>query len=346
MTALRVIACGPMTTLQDAGRRGYERYGVSTSGAMDGLALAAANALVRNPPGGGAVELMLLGGRFRAEGGPVRLVLAGAAGAADVDGRTVGPYRSFLLRPGETLTVGPSPEGVYAYLAAAGGFDVPPDLGSVSLHPRAGIGGIGGRPLRAGDPIPLREGTDPAAGELSLPAEAARLLDRGASAPLRVVPGPQDDHFTEEGLAAFLAGEYRVAQEADRMGYRLEGPAVPHRGDYNIVSDGIVTGSVQVPGNGQPIVLMADRQTTGGYPKIATVITPDLRLLAQRRSGAPVRFKAVGMEEAQAAARERAALLASLPRLAVPARRDPPGAEELLALTLAGAAVDAIGEPG
>jgi allophanate hydrolase subunit 2 len=185
----------------------------------------------------------------------------------------------------------------------------------------------------------------PAGPDLDL-ALSPELWPLDLDAPLRVVLGPQDDHFTQDGVATFLGGAYRVTAEADRMGYRLAGPRVEHREGFNIVSDGIVSGSVQIPGSGEPIVMMADRQTTGGYPKIATVISADLRLLAQRRPGDPVRFRAVPVEEAQAIARERAALVAGLAAALRPAGPRLPSTENLLALNLAGAAVDALAEPG
>ena len=337
MTALVVRACGPMTTLQDSGRIGWQRYGVSNSGAMDRLALAAANALVGNPPGAAAIEFILLGGSFGVEGGSARVALAGAPFALTQEGERIPSHASLTLRPGEALTVAPPPTGVYAVLAVAGGFDLPEALGSLSLHPRAGLGGFKGRPLRPGDRLPLHLPQAPEALELGLSPLA---LDPEAE--IRVVLGPQADHFSDAAIAGFLAATYRVSQEADRMGYRLNGPAIAHARGFNIVSDGIATGAVQVPGSGQPIVLMADRQTAGGYPKIATVISADLRVLAQRQPGDPVRFAVVDMRTAQASARERAALVAELrPRLA-PVSRPTLSAEDLLGLNLAGAAVNAL----
>ena len=157
--------------------------------------------------------------------------------------------------------------------------------------------------------------------------------------------GLQDDYFSKEGIETFLSSAYTVSREADRMGYRLAGPRIAHARGFNIVSDGIVTGSIQVPGAGEPIVMMADRQTTGGYPKLATVISPDLRLVSQRRSGEAIRFAAVGIEEAQAIARERAELVRLLPAEARPVRGGLPPSEDLLALNLAGSAIDALAEP-
>lgn len=340
MTALVVKGCGPMTSIQDAGRFGWQRYGVSSSGAMDRLALAFANALVGNAPGAGALEFMLMGGSFAIDGGTARIAVAGAPCAVAVDGQAARAMTSLTLRPGQTLSVGPAQAGVYAYMAIAGGFALPLELGSLSLQPRAGIGGIEGRALRSGDHLPLALADAPKGPELALDTVPIE-----ADAPIRVVLGPQDDYFSKEGIETFLSSAYTISRDADRMGYRLAGPRIAHARGFNIVSDGIVTGSIQVPGAGEPIVMMADRQTTGGYPKLATVISPDLRLVSQRRSGEAIRFAAVGIEEAQAIARERAELVRRLPAEARPVRGGLPPSEDLLALNLAGAAIDALAEP-
>ena len=336
MSTLVIEVCGPMSAFQDAGRFGLTRLGVSRSGAMDRLALAQANALVGNAPGAGAIELVLAGATVTVEDGPVRLAVAGAGMSVALDGTALPANTSLTLRPGQTLVVGPARAGVFAYLAASRGYDVAPALGSVSLQTRGAIGGYGGRALRAGDRIPL--GADaPDGPELALDAVP---LDPAAE--VRVVLGPQADYFDEAGIAAFLGTPWTISAEADRMGYRLAGPALSHPRGYNIVSDGIVAGSVQVPGAGRPIVMMADHQTTGGYPKIATVISADLRLIAQRRPGDVLRFRAVSVEDAEAAFRERAELIASLASLVQPVRRGLPDCETLLALNLAGAATDAL----
>jgi biotin-dependent carboxylase-like uncharacterized protein len=337
MTDLLIERCGPRTSLQDAGRIGSQRYGVSNSGAMDRLALAAANALVGNEAGAAAIEFMLLGGSFACADGPVRVAVAGAPCAVSLDGQLVAGGSTILMHPGQTLTVGAMQAGVYAYLAVGGSFDLPLQLGSVSLHQRAALGGFHGRALAGGDRVPVRPTGPPERQRWMLPP-----LPLDPSAAVRVVLGPQDDHFTPGGLTTFLSSAYAVTQEADRMGYRLSGPKVEHSNGYNIVSDGIVSGSIQVPGSGEPIVMMADRQTTGGYPKIATVISADLRIVAQRRPGEIVRFESVDVASAQRAARERARSVAAMPARMVPVRGGLPPLEELLALNLAGAAVDAL----
>jgi biotin-dependent carboxylase-like uncharacterized protein len=336
MTSLIVKSCGPMTSMQDFGRFGFQRYGVSSSGAMDRLALAAANALVGNAPGAAAIEFMLMGGVLEVEGGSARVAVAGAPCSVLVDGHPIPPHRSATLRSGQAISLGAAEQGVYFYLAAAGGFAVGPTLGSLSLQPRAGIGGFDGRPFQGGDRLPLVSPDAPQGPELTL-----EPLSLAIEAAVRVVLGPQDDFFKPEGVETLLSAAYAVSREADRMGYRLAGPKIAHACGFNIVSDGIVAGSVQVPGAGEPIVMMADRQTTGGYPKIATVISADLRVLAQRRTGQTVRFAATDMVEAQRIARERAALIRSLPSRARPARDSLPSTEDLLALNLAGQAADA-----
>ncbi|MBM6592453.1 5-oxoprolinase subunit C family protein [Microvirga pudoricolor] len=332
MSGLLVRECGPMTSLQDRGRYGYQNVGVSPSGAMDGRALALANALVGNALDVAAIEFMNLGGAFAAIGGDARIAVAGASSLA-VDGVPVPPNTAVLLRDGQVAGVSHTRGGAFAYLAVADGFDLPPQLGSRSLHPRSKLGGLNGAPLRAGDRLPLRG--DPGGEPLHYPGEIP-----SESGPIRVMLGPQDDYFTPEGLRTFLEEEFTISPLADRMGYQLAGPAIEHARGFNIVSDGIVTGHVQVPGSGQPIVLMRDRQTTGGYPKIATVISADLDRFAGMQPGAVLRFRAVGRDEALAAARALADWRDSLPSALVPVRFEPT-TERLMGLNLIDGMVDA-----
>ncbi|MBA9069744.1 biotin-dependent carboxylase-like uncharacterized protein [Methylobacterium sp. RAS18] len=332
---LHLVRLTGAASLQDGGRRGFLRFGLSASGPMDPLAFAAANRLVGNPADAAALELGLAASSLRVEGGAVRLALAGAPSGLRLDGEPLAAHRSFVLREGSALTVERPREGVFAYLAAAGGFPVRSVMGSRALHQRAALGGLDGRACREGDRLPLAA---PAS-----PYEADRSLDPiplERDAPIRVVLGPQDDLFSQAGLATFLAETFTVSNRADRMGYQLDGPEIAHgAGGFNIVSDATVAGSVQVPGSGRPIVLLADRQTTGGYPKIATVISADLRRLAQRRPGEPVRFAAVDLATATQLAREAAARIAALGSRLRPVEGE---AERLMAANLAGAAVDAL----
>lgn len=332
---LLVEDAGPLSSLQDAGRPGYQRIGLSRSGPLDVRALYAANALVGNPLTAPAIELLLFGGAFRAVGGPVRLAVAGADCVLEVEGRHVPHHVSFSLAPGERLLIKPMCAGVVAMLAVAGGFDVPAVLGSVSLHVLAEVGGIGGRGVSRGDLIKVRSPS------WECPDAAVDPIELGKDDPLRVVIGPQSDHFGRAALRTFLSSEFTVSPECNRMGYKLTGPRIKARTGHNIISDGIVPGAIQIPGSGHPIVLMADHQTTGGYPKIGTVITADLGLLAQRRAGETIRFRAVPVGEAQAALR---AFLAQLETVANRLRPRPhPGQwfDAPWSVNLAGAAVDA-----
>ncbi|KQP33349.1 urea amidolyase [Methylobacterium sp. Leaf102] len=340
---LVVEACTGASSFQDGGRRGYQRQGLSGSGPMDRLALAAANALVGNALGIVALELGLGGGRFRLEGGDLWMALAGAPCALRVDGVPVPDHRAFPLSEGSTLAIEVARRGVFAYLACAGGFAVPSILGSAALHQRAGLGGLHGRGLRTGDVIDGENASRGEPGSFGIPG-SLDPLPLETDAPVRVVLGPQADRFTPEAVALFTDAAFAVSHRADRMGIHLDGPALAHGPHgYNIVSDATVMGSVQVPGSGRPIVLMADRQTTGGYPKIATVISADLRRVAQRRPGEAIQFRAIPLAEAFALARERAARTAALPG-AVRAHAASAG-DRLAGANLAGAAVDAFADP-
>jgi 5-oxoprolinase (ATP-hydrolysing) subunit C len=332
---IEILDCGAATTIQDIGRFGLQRFGVGPAGAMDRDSLAIANLLVGNAADEAGIEFAGIGGRFRVVSGVVRIALVGADAVLSVEGETIAPLTSVTLRAGDGFGVGPTRSGMFTVLAIAGGFDIAPQLGSRSLHMRAGIGGYQGRGLRAGDTLPLRldevDGDDLALID-PLPLE---------SGPIRVVLGPQEDHFTQEGVATFLASPYTVSQQADRMGYRLKGPKIAHADGFNIVSDGIVTGAIQVPGSGEPIVLMADRQTTGGYPKIATIISADLARFAQMRPGSQVSFRAVPVEDAIAAVRSHARRLAALrDNLRIAGTVDL-SSERLLSLNLVGGWVSA-----
>jgi biotin-dependent carboxylase-like uncharacterized protein len=320
--ALRVLAPGLMTTLQDLGRRGYQHLGIPVSGALDPVALGAANALVGNPTATGALEIAYHGPTLVVEAESVRIAFAGGAAAIELlagegaAGATrLPPLQSVRLRRGEVLRVGGLSGSAVGYLAVEGGFDAAPVLGSQSTYARAGLGGFAGRPLGAGDLLPLRQ-----AQASDGPDSMLSALDLAPPERIRVVLGPQDDHFTERGRRTFLESTYTVSPASDRMGMRLDGPPLEHSDGFNIVSDGIAPGSIQVPGNGLPIVLLADRQTTGGYPKIATVIAADLPALGRLAPGAGIAFAAVSIDEAEAAHRQLAARLAALPRQIVAVR--------------------------
>jgi biotin-dependent carboxylase-like uncharacterized protein len=304
MSKLVVSAIGPACSVQDHGRGGYQRYGLVASGAMDRLALAAANTLLGNEPFAAAVEVGPFTASFTARDGAVRVALCGAPRSIDIAGRAVPIDASITITEGETLNIGFAKGGAFSYLAIEGGIEGEPTFGSLAVNPRAGLGSPFARPLQQGDEL----ATKPASG-----APEQRIELPALSGPIRVVLGPQDDEFSDDAKALFLDSDWKISATSDRMGYRLEGPVIKHLHGHNIVSDGTVDGSIQVPGNGAPIVLMMDRNTTGGYPKIATVISADLGRLAQTPAGTAFRFKAVSMAEAQAEARKFADLLRSLP---------------------------------
>jgi biotin-dependent carboxylase-like uncharacterized protein len=305
-SALRVVAPGLMTTVQDLGRIGYQNLGVGVCGALDPVSLRAANLLVGNPPEVGALEIAYLGPTLAVQAEEVRVAVVGATAVIEIlsdptasGGRRVEPLRSFRLRRGEGLRIGALTGGSVLYLAIEGGFDIEPVLGSVATDVRGRIGGCNGQSLVAGDKLPLR---------FARPGEREEVRlegwHRSARSCIRAIVGPQGDRFPDSEVAAFFAAEYTIGAGSNRMGMRLAGRPIKHKRGFDIVSDAIAPGSIQVPGNGQPIVLLADRQTTGGYPKIATVISADVPALASLPVGAKVAFEAVTLEQAAAARRE------------------------------------------
>jgi antagonist of KipI len=308
---ITVVKAGLLASVQDLGRPGFRDSGMPLAGAMDRYALACANLLVGNEPGAAAVELTMIGGSWRFEADTLA-ALAGADMGASLDGVPVGPWSAFPAGSGSLLTFKAAASGVRAYLAVRGGVGVPLVLGSRSTYTRAGVGGLGGRALATGDRLPVGQPKGPAPKPLALPAD--QVPPCGGGATLRVLLGPQDDRFTAEGIATFLSSGYRVTPQNDRMGYRLEGAPIGMRDTPDIITDPLVPGAVQVPGNGQPIVMAADAQTAGGYIKIATVIGPDLRLLAQARSGDLLRFARTTQALAVQAVRAERAGLAALAR--------------------------------
>ncbi|MFO1084404.1 MAG: biotin-dependent carboxyltransferase family protein [Reyranellaceae bacterium] len=309
---LKVVRPGLFDTLQDLGRIGYMALGMPTAGAMDRIALRLANALCGNAANTAGLEIGVMGPDLLVEADSVRIALVGPLLASLVDAEGASPKpiesnRSHLLKRGQLLKAGMVEGSSTAYLAVAGGFALPPFMGSLSTYPRAGVGGLDGRKLAEGDLLPLArpqvsQGEDK---KLDQP------FDYG-SGPVRIVWGPQDDYFSEAGRQTFIESDYRVSKEADRMGIRFEGPTIEHatpvdRGGADIISDGIGPGAIQVPGAGLPIVLLADRQTVGGYPKIATVASADLPRLGRLLPGQAVRFTPITVAEAEALRRDQEA---------------------------------------
>jgi 5-oxoprolinase (ATP-hydrolysing) subunit C len=292
--ALFVRDPGPACTIQDQGRLGWLRFGVTPSGPMDWISHRRANQLAGNEPASAAIEIGPGGLACEATGGAIRLGVSADGFIVHRDGNRLPSRLAITLLPGETVSIRPGLTHVWAYISVQGGFTLNPVMGSLSTHMRSGIGPLGGRALSRGTSLPVR-----ALGRnIDLPDVTLCGVRPDIGEELRFVPGPQADHFPEPERERFQANVYRVLARSDRMGYRLDGVPLVHSGGHDIVSDGIALGAIQVPGDGLPIVLMADRQPTGGYPKIGTVIRADLPILAQMRAGAGVRFRAVAVAEA------------------------------------------------
>ena len=299
------------TTIQDMGRYGYQDVGVPVSGALDKVSARLANALVGNPANTPVLEMILHGLTVEVQADSVRVALFGCDGTFEIIGsrtRVIPAGRSARAIRGDKIRVTKLSESLCSYLAIEGGIDVAPELGSTSTYVRGALGGLTGRTLQRNETIPLTLSHVATRAELELDA----TFDYGYTQDIRVVLGPQADYFSDEALHSFLHSEYTVSTQADRMGFRLEGPTLAHVSGYDLVSDGIVSGAIQVPGSGLPIVLLADAQTTGGYPKIATVISVDIPVLSRRPPSSTLRFIAVSLEEAEDLARAQEKRLLAL----------------------------------
>jgi urea carboxylase len=310
--AIEVIKPGALSTFQDLGRIGYQQLGVPANGVMDERAHRLANALVGNAQDSATLEITLMGPTLRFHAATA-IAVCGADLDASIDGTPLPTAQACVVPAGATLSFGKRKCGLRAYLAVAGGFALDPVMNSHSTFVRGGYGGAQGKPLRKADMIALRapRGSLPAT---QPQAQFAAGIMAAPDAPLRVVRGREWDAFTEEAHAAFTSTDFRIGAQSDRMGYRLEGPALALSSPREMWSEAVAFGTIQVPPDGQPIVLMADRQTTGGYPKIAHVCAVDLSRLAQRMPGESVRFTVVTLAEAQRLAQLQDAAFAALER--------------------------------
>jgi biotin-dependent carboxylase-like uncharacterized protein len=346
--ALHILRPGMLTTVQDLGRFGYQHLGVAVGGALDPISLRAANALVGNDPGVGSLESAYAGPTFLVEAESVRLACVGADASIEVlqdetaaSGIRIPCLQSFTARRGEVVRIGTLTGSSVLYTAVAGGFAINPVLGSVSTFVRGAIGGWHGRALAAGDRLPLLRDTAAPRAEFRLQG-----LDLSVPRRYRAIIGPQNTCFPDRAIRAFFEREYIVQPQSDRMALHLTGCKLDHVAGFDIVSDGIASGSVQVPGSGQPLVLLADRQTTGGYPKIATVVSADLPALGRARIGNTIVFEPVSIEQAQELRRKLFAEIEAIPQRLVPVRR---AAEDittrLLESNLISGAVDACDWP-
>ena len=340
-STLKVLQPGLQTTVQDYGRTGGQRYGIPVSGALDRIALRVANLVAGSRDGTAGLEIMLTGPTLEVDAESVRVAVAGGNAEIEITGtdgsvRRVPALQSARVMRGERLRVGAVGGSCVTYLAVAGGFALPQFQGSLSTYVRGAFGGLEGRALRGGDRLSLRRREAEDRTEQRI-ADFALLPQTR----IRVVLGPQDDYFTRDAIATFLSRTYTVSREADRMGFRLDGPPLTHAKGYNIVSDGIAPGAIQVPGSGLPIILLADRQSTGGYPKIATVISADLPALGRAGPGAKLTFEAVTVEAAQALRREQAQHSDALAMRLEPVRADGIELARLLSENLVSGVIDA-----
>lgn len=288
---------GLFTTIQDLGRYGYQRYGVSVSGAMDRTALRIGNRLVGNPDGAAGLEITLQGPELESTGEAV-IVITGADLSPTLNGRSIAPWSAVPVRGGDRVRFGLRRHGCRSYLCVNGGLDVPAVFGSRSTDVRAGIGGLSGRRLTKGDRVyfgnPVRKAIRSSDREFPL---SARPGYSGAPT-LRVILGPQAEHFSRTTLDLFFTNPYVLSPDSDRMGFRLDGVGVPHCRPMAWISDATTPGTIQVPADQNPILLMADCQTTGGYPKIASVITVDLAQAGQLAPGDSIRFTPIDPDKA------------------------------------------------
>jgi biotin-dependent carboxylase-like uncharacterized protein len=303
---IRVLEPGPLTTVQDLGRTGHLRYGIPPSGPVDGESFLLANRLVGNPDTAAGLECTYMGPRFQVDRA-CAIAVTGAPAPVTVNGSEAPRWATIMLRAGDTVRVAAPRTGVRSYVAFGGGIDVPLVLGSRSTYLRGQLGGVDGRALRPGDVLSLFDAP--------LPAERAvapRPVGDDPEPVVRVVLGPQADRFTDEGIATFLGSAYEMLPQSDRMGARLRGPRIAHARGHDIISDGIALGSIQVPGDGQPIALLVDRQSAGGYTKVATICSFDIGRVGQLKPGQHLRFRAIPLAEAHSELRQWQASILTL----------------------------------
>lgn len=291
---IKVLHPGIFTTIQDLGRSGFQAFGVPLAGAMDEYSCRVANLLVGNEEKAPVLELTMSGGSYEFLQDTL-IAITGAQMAAQLDDRILANWNSYLAKKGERLTFSFAKQGCRAYLAVAGGFNVKKVMGSASTYTRSKMGGVEGRALRQDDVLQILPSGN--FEEKSLPEDFQ--LNFSEQPIIRVLPGPQDDAFVDEALTDLQNSTYQIEPDSDRMGYRLSGTVLRHKKTADIISDALFKGAVQVPGNGQPIIMLSDCQTTGGYTKLCFVITPDLDVLAQCKPGDKIKFAVV--DEVQAA---------------------------------------------
>ncbi|MFU0826739.1 MAG: Biotin-dependent carboxylase-like putative protein [Lachnoclostridium sp.] len=300
--SIQIISPGALTTVQDYGRVGFCEIGFSPSGAVDTRSMELANILVGNEMGEAVLECTIIGPTIYFTRDNV-IAVTGAYMAPRIDGREIPMNRAVTVKTGETLSLGTAETGCRTYIAFAGGLAIKKCFGSKSTDIKCGIGGVNGRPIKAGDEI---EFANPVSYLKGMEKRVHRQMEAVAlPKTIRVIMGPQDDYFTEEGIKTFLSSPYKLTNDSNRMACKLSGPVIASKKTTDIISDGISLGSIQVSINGQPIVMLSDRQTTGGYAKIATVISADIPNIAQCKPGDSLLFQSVSLETAHKLYKQR-----------------------------------------
>ncbi|MCM3618176.1 biotin-dependent carboxyltransferase family protein [Sutcliffiella horikoshii] len=307
----QVMKPGLLTTVQDLGRTGYQEFGMVVAGAMDSYALQIGNLLVGNEKGEAALEVTIMGPELKALDDMV-VAICGGNLSPKVNGKKAPMWKSFKVKKGELLEFGRPVEGARSYICVDGGYDVPVVMGSKSTYLKAQIGGFQGRALEKDDVLYGDPSNEAPSGRSIHPDE---IPSYKKEMEIRVCLGPHLEAFQESSVKTLLESKYEVTPQSDRMGYRLKGPKIDHKTSADIISEAIPLGGIQVPADGSPILLMADRQTTGGYTRIATVISYDIPLLAQAQPGTQIRFREVTIEEAQTLYQKRAKFFSVLEKV-------------------------------
>lgn len=295
MPSIKLLSSGLCTTIQDIGRIGFQQYGIPVSGVMDEFAFTVANYLVDSDKNNAVLEIPYLGPKIEFDC-DISIAITGANLSPKINNLDIAMWRKLDIKKGDILSFGTVKNGARAYIAFAGEIDVPFVNGSKSTLLKSKLGGFEGRQLKLGDIISIK---NPRILNKRRILESKYIPTYSNFEEIKIVLGPQDEYFTEKGISTFLNSEYEITKDFDRMGMRLSGEIIEHKDKADIISDAAVFGSIQVPGNGQPIILLADRQTTGGYTKIATVIKSDLSKLAQMSPNYKIKFKKLSIEEAQ-----------------------------------------------
>ncbi len=295
MTKIIVKDGGPLTTVQDEGRYGYQKFGMPTAGAMDKYSYKIANFLVENNGNEAVLESTLKGPKLKFESNAI-IAVTGAKSKVKIDGKKIKMWKSHYIKKGSILEISMSKKGLRNYIAFKGGLDLPKVMDSKSTYLRGKLGGYKGRKLKNGDKLKLNKEVEK--NNFEEKKLAKKDKPNFSQKEVRVIMGPQDNYFTNKGISNFLKEDFKVSSQADRMGYRLKGKDIEHKDGADIISDGIAPGSIQVSGDGKAIIMLADRQTTGGYTKIATVISVDLDIVSQKKPGDLITFKKVSLSEA------------------------------------------------